>query len=164
MTRGADRLDAAGRTAEEAPATWNWSAAWPIWPKSCNRVPTAAHAVYYAEIVRDKATLRSLIHSSTESSATPTTRSLEPREMLARAEQKIFSILDARGRRQAWTIIGNILQDAMARIDARMKKEHAIGGIETGFTDLDALTGGLHDSELIILAGPARAWAKRLWR
>ena len=38
------------------------------------------------------------------------------------------------------------------RIDARMKKEHAIGGIETGFTDLDAMTGGLHDSELIILA------------
>ena len=40
----------------------------------------------------------------------------------------------------------------MARIDARMKKEHAIGGIETGFTDLDAMTGGLHGSELVILA------------
>jgi replicative DNA helicase len=33
-----------------------------------------------------------------------------------------------------------------------MKKEHAAGGIETGFTDFDAMTGGLHGSELIILA------------
>ncbi len=43
----------------------------------------------------------------------------------------------------------------MVRIDARMKNEHAIGGIETGFTDLDGMTGGLHESELIILAGAA---------
>jgi len=40
----------------------------------------------------------------------------------------------------------------MARMDARMKQEHTIGGVETGFTDLDALCGGLHNSELIILA------------
>ena len=40
----------------------------------------------------------------------------------------------------------------MDRIDARMRGEHAAGGLETGFADYDALTGGLHDSELIILA------------
>jgi replicative DNA helicase len=40
----------------------------------------------------------------------------------------------------------------MVRMDARMKHEHALGGVETGFTDLDALCGGLHNSELIILA------------
>jgi replicative DNA helicase len=40
----------------------------------------------------------------------------------------------------------------MVRMDARMKHEHAIGGVETGFTDLDTLCGGLHNSELIILA------------
>jgi replicative DNA helicase len=33
-----------------------------------------------------------------------------------------------------------------------MKHEHALGGVETGFTDLDSLCGGLHNSELIILA------------
>ena len=40
----------------------------------------------------------------------------------------------------------------MDRIDARMKGEHMMGGVETGLTELDNLTGGLHNSELIILA------------
>ena len=64
-------------------------------------VATAANAVYYAEIVRDKSTLRSLIHSSTEILRDSYDESLEPREMLARAEQKIFSILDRRATGQA---------------------------------------------------------------
>ena len=71
--------------------------------------------------------------------------------MLSRAEQKIFAILDERGAGELANI-RDVLHEAMARIDARMKHEHAIGGIETGFRDFDALTGGLHDSELIILA------------
>ncbi|HTU26643.1 MAG TPA: DnaB-like helicase C-terminal domain-containing protein, partial [Pirellulales bacterium] len=111
----------------------------------------AGHAVYYAEIVRDKATLRSLIHSSTEILRDSYDESLEPREMLSRAEQKIFSILDNRGAGELEDI-GSILQDALMRIDARMKNEHSIGGIETGFADFDRMTGGLHASELIILA------------
>ncbi len=114
-------------------------------------VPTAANAVYYAEIVKNKATLRSLIHSSTEILRDAYDESHEPREMLARAEQKIFSILDDRGAGEL-SNIRDILQEAMVRIDARMKHEHVIGGIETGFRDFDTLTGGLHDSELIILA------------
>jgi replicative DNA helicase len=114
-------------------------------------VATAAHAVYYAEIVRDKATLRALIHSSTEILRESYDGSLDPREMLARAEQKIFSILDNRGSGEL-ADIGSILQDALMRIDSRMKNEHAVGGIESGFADLDVMTGGLHGSELIILA------------
>jgi replicative DNA helicase len=114
-------------------------------------VPTAANATYYAEIVKNKSTLRSLINSSTEILRDAYDESVEPREMLSRAEQKIFSILDERGG-GSFENISDILQEAMARIDARMKHEHAIGGIETGFRDFDTLTGGLHNSELIILA------------
>jgi replicative DNA helicase len=114
-------------------------------------VPTAANATYYAEIVKNKSTLRSLIHSSTEILRDAYDESVEPREMLNRAEQKIFSILDTRGAGEL-SNIRDILQEAMVRIDARMKHDHVIGGIETGFRDFDTLTGGLHDSELIILA------------
>ncbi|MEX2140841.1 MAG: replicative DNA helicase [Pirellulales bacterium] len=114
-------------------------------------VPNAAHAVYYANIVRDKSTLRQLIHSGTEILRDAYDDATEPREMLSRAEEKIFAILDKRGGGDVASI-ADILHEALVRIDARMKHEHAVGGIETGFTDLDALTGGLHDSELIILA------------
>jgi len=114
-------------------------------------VPTAAHAVYYAQIVRDKATLRSLIYSSTEILRDAYDESVDPREMLSQAEQKIFGILDTRGSGEL-SNLRDVLQDAMARMNARMTGEQTIGGVETGFKDFDELTGGLHESELIILA------------
>ncbi len=108
-------------------------------------VPNAAHAIYYAQIVRDKSTLRQLILSSTEILRDAYDDSNEPREMLNHAEERIFAILDKRGGGELSTI-AEILHESMARIDSRMKHEHAVGGIETGFSDYDNLTGGLHDS------------------
>lgn len=116
-----------------------------------NSVATAAHAVEYAEVVRDKSTLRSLIYASTEILRDAYDTGNEPRELLSGAEQRIFQILERRGG-GAVSNIRDVLGNAMARIDARMKHEHTIGGIETGFTDFDSLTGGLHDGELVILA------------
>ncbi len=114
-------------------------------------VPHAANAVHYAQIVRDKSTLRSLIHTSTDILREVYDESIEPREMLNRAEEKIFSILGDEGTNQT-TTIRDVMLKAMERIDHRMQHDHATGGIETGFADLDTLTGGMHDSELIILA------------
>ncbi len=114
-------------------------------------VPNAAHALYYADIVRNKSTLRQLILGSTEILRDAYDESVEPREMLSRAEEKIFAILENRGGSEV-AVISDILHEALARIDARMKSEHAVGGIETGLTDFDALTGGMHDGELVILA------------
>jgi replicative DNA helicase len=114
-------------------------------------VPTAANATYYAEIVKDKATLRSLIHTSTEILRDAYDESVDAREMLGHAEERIFGILDSRGTGQVATIY-EIMQEALTRIDARMRHDHAIGGIATGFDDFDMAVGGLHDSELIVLA------------
>jgi len=114
-------------------------------------VPHAAHAVYYAEIVRDKSLLRSLIDAGTDILRDAYTETDTPRELLARAEEKIFAILERRSSADAKTI-ASVLEDVMVRMDARMKHDHAIGGVETGFTELDTLCGGLHNSELIILA------------
>ena len=116
-----------------------------------NSVPHAAHATHYAAIIRDKAMLRSLIDASTDILRDAYDAFDEPRELLARAEEKIFSILEQRSSAEAKSI-QSVLEDVMVRMDARMKHEHALGGVETGFTDLDTLCGGLHNSELIILA------------
>lgn len=114
-------------------------------------VPNAAHAIYYANIVREKATYRSLIDASTEILREAYEENFESKHLLSQAEQKIFGILDSRGTSNVASI-RDILHDAMDRIDARMKGEHTEGGVESGFTDLDALLGGLHNSELSILA------------
>lgn len=114
-------------------------------------VPHAAHATHYAQIVRDKAMLRSLIDASTDILRDAYDAADEPRELVARAESKIFQILEHRSAAEAKPI-EKVLEEVMVRMDARMKHEHALGGVETGFTDLDTLCGGLHNSELIILA------------
>ena len=114
-------------------------------------VPHAAHATHYAQIVRDKAILRNLIDAGTDILREAYDESDEPRQLLSRAEEKIFAILERRSSADAQPIAA-VLEDVMVRMDARMKHEHAIGGVETGFTDLDTLCGGLHNSELIILA------------
>jgi replicative DNA helicase len=114
-------------------------------------VPHAAHATHYAQIVRDKALLCALIDAGTDILRDAYDAVDEPRELLAQAETKIFSILERRSSTEAKSI-EDVLTDVMARMDARMKQEHLVGGVETGFTELDSLCGGLHNSELIILA------------
>ena len=115
-------------------------------------VPNAAHAVYYAEIVRDKSTLRPLILCEHR----------DPPRRLRRLDRAARDAQPGRGedlrdprqarRRRRGHRSPRSCTRPWCGIDARMKHEHAAGGIETGFTDLDALTGGLHDSELVILA------------
>jgi replicative DNA helicase len=113
-------------------------------------VPVAAHAVYYANIVRDKAMLRDLIHSSTEILREAYDPTLESRDMLGRAEEKIFRIHDARSS-DLVSSMHDVLVEAFVQIDHRLEHGGATG-VPTGFTDFDKLTGGLHDSELAILA------------
>jgi replicative DNA helicase len=114
-------------------------------------VTTAAHAEYYARIIRDKSVLRSLIHVSTDIIQESYETGVDARLMLSRAEERVFSILDSKGDTQVRTV-REVLHESLARIDARMQRQHAYGGLETGFVDFDDLTGGLHGSELVILA------------
>lgn len=123
----------------------------PYLARVAKSVPNAAHAIYYATIVREKATYRALIDASTEILREAYEENHEAKHLLGQAEQKIFGILDSRGSSNV-SSIRDILHDAMDRIDARMKGEHTEGGVESGFTELDGLLGGLHNSELLILA------------
>lgn len=113
-------------------------------------VAVPSHANYYAEIVRDKATLRSLIHASTEILRDAYDPTHNPRELVGRAEEKIFAVHDERSSDQLASM-HDVMVEAYAHIDHRMKHGGATG-VPTGFTDYDNLTGGLHGSELIILA------------
>lgn len=124
-------------------------------------VPYAANAGHYARIVRDKGTLRSLIHASTEILRDAYDETVDPVEIVSQSEQKIFSVHDDRSTDQV-TNIDEMMMEAFKRIDARMEGTEGIG-IQTGFVDLDNITGGLHDSELIILAARP-SMGKRPWQ
>jgi len=114
-------------------------------------VPNAAHIIYYAQIVNDKATYRKLIEASTEILRDAYDQQMESRELVAQAEQKVFAIMEGRSTTQASSIY-DILHQSMDRMDARLSGTYVDGGCETGFADFDTMTGGLHNGELVILA------------
>lgn len=114
-------------------------------------VPNAAHAVYYAEIVREKAIYRSLINVGTEILKEAYDQAVDCRALLSQAEQKVFNIADGRGG-QTVSKLDEILHKAMDRMEARMSGEQTDDGVETHYTELDRMMGGFHASELLILA------------
>lgn len=116
-----------------------------------NAVPHAAHATYYAKIVREKATLRALINAGTDIIRHAYDETRDAKETVSEAEQRIYDIQDTRGNTEVPSI-RSILHLSMDRLEARMRGESTMGGVETGFDDYDALTGGLHNAELSILA------------
>ena len=67
-------------------------------------VPYAANVMHYAEIVREKASLRALIHASTEILREAWDPSMEIREAVNRAEEKIFAVRDHRTTDQVTSI------------------------------------------------------------
>jgi replicative DNA helicase len=119
--------------------------------KISQAVPNAAHARYYADIVREKSTLRTLINASTDILRQAYEARGDARHLVSEAEQQIFAIVDHRSTSSV-SSIRDILHIAMDRLDARMRGEQTDDSVDTGFTDLDRLMGGLHNSELIILA------------
>ena len=114
-------------------------------------VPHAAHARYYAEIVRDKFVLRSLQEACTSVLRDITDESEETSELLTHAEERIFHILEQQGEAEQLEI-RDILMSAFDGIHARMSQDGVVSGVSTGFTRLDDLTTGLHPQSLIILA------------
>ena len=113
-------------------------------------VPYASNAVYYAEIVRNKATLRALIHAGTEILRDAYDASRDPIELVSDAESKIFAVHDDRSTDRI-TGMQDLIVEAFDRIDARLAHGEGVG-VPTGFHDLDNMTGGLHEAEFIVLA------------
>lgn len=117
------------------------------------RVPNAAHARFYARIVREKSLVRSVIESTTDILREAYEVEQDGAEkLLSEAEQKIFAIGENNNVTSATEDVKEIFLMALDRLDARMRGENPEGAVDTGFTDLDNLTGGLHASELVILA------------
>lgn len=114
-------------------------------------VPNAAHAVYYAEIVRDRATIRGLIGAATKILRDSYDETRDVKSLVSSAEHAVFEIMDERGGDKV-ARIDAVLHDTMDRIEARIRGEYTEGGVNSGFTLLDEQTGGLHNNELIVLA------------
>lgn len=116
-----------------------------------NFVPTAANVRYYAEIVRGKAILRSLISCCTEIVTAGYELPEDVDDFLDQAEQKIFEI-GRRGRQQDFALLKDALMQAFDRLERLYDEKRGVTGIPTGFSDLDQISSGLQESDLVIIA------------
>lgn len=119
--------------------------------KLVNAVPTSAHVAHYAQIVRDKSTLRKLISSAQYISSLGYEETQNITKTLDKAEQKLFAV-SQKYLKEKFIPIKSVLTEAFDRIDELHKDSSKLRGIATGFLDLDNLLSGFQNADLIILA------------
>ncbi len=114
--------------------------------------PSAGNAKYYAEIIRQKAIVRHLIHACNDLSADAYDQGQSAQELLDSAERRILEIAEM-GVTGDTKSLQEAIAEAYSRLDARKKRgDNEYSGVPTGFVDLDNLTAGFQESELIIIA------------
>jgi len=113
-------------------------------------VPSSANAAYYARIVKDKSMMRDLAHACGQIINEACEEAGEIGDKLDEAEQRIFAITEKKIQGSAEPI-KNLITQAFEAIEHR--KGQDITGKPTGYMELDQMLCGLHNGEMIIMAG-----------
>ncbi|MDR1028089.1 MAG: replicative DNA helicase [Clostridiales Family XIII bacterium] len=119
--------------------------------KLAGAVPSPSSALQYGKILSGKAILRGLIEKSGEI----ITESYDDREdaehILERAERRILEIGQGQQGKD-FIPIGVAMKETMARIEMMRDRGGGLTGLATGFDDLNKITSGFQESDLIVLA------------
>ena len=115
-------------------------------------VPTAANIEYYGRIVKEKAYKRRLISAGSNIAGFGYDDGVEAEEAINKAQSLVFGVADDRDQRELARLY-DLLGPAMERISLQMESGQGVIGVPSGFHDLDRMTGGFKDSDLIIVAG-----------
>ena len=116
-----------------------------------DHVPSTANLPHYAEVIKEKALLRSLIGTTQDLTNAAFQQPEDVGELLDRAARDMVSIGTGHDRR-SWQRISLIVDEELLRIEKLAEKKGTTTGYTTGFLDLDAKLAGLQRSDLIILA------------
>ena len=114
-------------------------------------VPTAGNARHYAKLVKEQATLRRLLDVSQEIQISVADRRGEPRELVEDAERKMFEVAHAETPGD-FRSIEEILHEQIDKLEQLSRDGQSVTGTPSGFQDLDDITGGFQQSNLIVLA------------
>jgi replicative DNA helicase len=114
----------------------------------CTEAGLLAYVPHYCKIIRQFSTARKLADACREIQA-----SITEENILDFAESKIMEIREGGGAEQTAVKVSSLLKPVLADIEQHYKNKSAITGIPTGYAELDRMTAGLQDGDLIILAG-----------
>jgi replicative DNA helicase len=114
-------------------------------------VPDRPSIEHYVKIVRDKALLRSLIHTANAAIARAADQSDLAEEILNDTEAAIFQISEKRIGR-GFMGVTEIVKESFGSVDTLLQRGQRITGLATHYTDLDEMTSGFQKADLIIIA------------
>jgi replicative DNA helicase len=116
--------------------------------------PSASNIRAYATVVSERSALRHLIQAAqdiAESGYTPEGRTSD--ELIDEAERKIMQISEQGPKAGGPQEVNPLLTRAVEKIDELYNSGGDITGLSTGYAELDGMTSGLQDSDLVIVAG-----------
>jgi replicative DNA helicase len=113
-------------------------------------VPTGANVRYHAELVRDAAIVRGIIHASNENLRDAYDRTQSADDFAAAAENRILAVVDGTAPAREATEAPQLAREFLVRLDERASGTK-LNGYQTGFKDLDVTLSGIHPGQLVIL-------------
>lgn len=116
-----------------------------------SQVLSAAHVEYHARIVAQKYLARRLINFSTMLEAKAFDEAYDVDDLLQEAEGQLFEISQAQLKREV-TQIDPVLNEAVKQMEIAANRESGLSGLTSGFYDLDRITSGWQNSDLVIIA------------
>lgn len=114
-------------------------------------VPSAANLAYYLDIVQEKYLLRKMVQVCTETVNRIYEHEGEVAQLMDEIECDILRVSESRVQLQTITI-KELVHQAINIIEKSQKGKGGLSGLGTGFIDLDRITNGLHDGEMIVIA------------
>lgn len=114
-------------------------------------IASTANIASHADIVMESGLLRRLIAASNEIITSCYNHELDVAQLLDQAESTIFRLSESR-LRQGFTSVKPLIDSTLKTIDEQVS-EGGLTGMQTGFDGLDSLTLGLHNGDLIVIAG-----------
>ncbi len=114
-------------------------------------VPTAASSGYYAQIVADKAVLRRLVEAGTRIANMGYASEGEVTDLVNVAQTEIYQVAGG-VEAEDYVPLTDAVTVALDEIEAARGRDGQLMGVPSGFADLDALTNGFHNGQLILVA------------
>jgi len=114
-------------------------------------VPSAANLEYYFEIIRDRGLLRKVIYTCTKAIADAYEETSEVERLIGEVEQSVLDIQTEHSISDNPTIKDHV-KLAIETIEDYFNNKGTSTGVETGFTDFDRMTTGMHGGEMIVVA------------
>lgn len=115
------------------------------------KVPTTSNVDKYIKIVKEKSELRILIKTANDIITMSYDPTQEVESIMDGAEKKIFGIMQKKNQ-EGYASIKDILVDSFTELEELYNRKQHVTGVPTGFLDLDKMTAGLHNSDLVLVA------------